>query len=98
MTHAMLYALDDSIHYVFHVHAPSIWKAAGELGLPTTAIEVAYGTPAMAQEVARLFRQRALSVPGVFAMGGHEDGVVSFAANAEAAGLALVALFARMLR
>jgi len=98
LTHAMLYALLDAIDYVFHVHAPAIWRSARSLGLPTTASDVDYGTPAMAQEVARLFREGQMPAQGVFAMGGHEDGVVSYAASAETAGSALVSLLARSVR
>lgn len=94
LTHAGVYELLPDIRYVFHVHSPDIWQARlnGESDLPVTGADVAYGTPAMAQEVARVCAGR--SVPNGFVMAGHEDGVVTYGANAEDAGLLLVRLLA----
>jgi ribulose-5-phosphate 4-epimerase/fuculose-1-phosphate aldolase len=78
LTHAMLYALDPAIQSVLHVHAPGIWCRAHTLGLPVTHPDVAYGTPAMAREVERLFRETDARTRGLFVMGGHEDGVVAY--------------------
>ena len=69
----MLYALDARIGCVLHVHSPEIWRAAGRLGLPTTPAGAVYGTPAMAEAVARLYRDGRLH-SGLFVMAGHEDG------------------------
>jgi ribulose-5-phosphate 4-epimerase/fuculose-1-phosphate aldolase len=95
LTHGMLYALDPGIRFVFHAHSPAIWRAAARLGLPATAAHAAYGTPAMAEEVRRLLA--AAHASGVFVMSGHEDGVVSFGATAEEAGVRLIGLLARAL-
>lgn len=97
LTHAVLYDLDDRLHFVFHVHAPEIWRAARVLGLPTTDRAAAYGTPAMAEAVGELHARGALAVPGLFVMGGHEDGVVVFAERADEAGNLLVQTLARAL-
>jgi ribulose-5-phosphate 4-epimerase/fuculose-1-phosphate aldolase len=86
LTHAMLYEQDDDIHMVFHVHSPTIWQAADSMGLPVTAADIAYGTPEMAQEVARLFRETDVRQQQVFAMGGHEDGIIAFGSNAQQTG------------
>jgi hypothetical protein len=67
------------------------------LGLPRTAAEAGYGTPAMAEEVTRLWRERARRRTGVLVMGGHEDGVIAFGGNTEQAGLALLREYARSL-
>jgi len=98
LTHAMVYDLNDGIQYVLHVHAPPIWHAAVKLDLPMTARDIAYGTPAMANEVVRLYGGNKKPTQGVFAMGGHEDGVVSFATDAETAGRALLDLLNRARR
>jgi hypothetical protein len=37
----------------------------------------------MAQEVERLFRETNLIEMGIFAMGGHEDGVIAFGRTAD---------------
>lgn len=97
LTHAMLYALDASIRFVFHVHSPVIWHAADALGLPTTAADVAYGTPAMAHEMRRLYADRALGHRGVIVMRGHEDGVIAVGARADETGTRLLTVLAQAL-
>jgi ribulose-5-phosphate 4-epimerase/fuculose-1-phosphate aldolase len=95
LTHAALYALDASLRCVMHVHTPEIWRHADSLGLPCTDPAAAYGTPEMAAETRRLFRDEAVRAGGIFVMGGHEDGVVAFGRTAEEAGTVLVGVLAR---
>jgi ribulose-5-phosphate 4-epimerase/fuculose-1-phosphate aldolase len=90
LTHAMIYALDAGIRVILHVHSADIWQHAETLHLPVTDPTVAYGTPAMALEVERLFRETVVRKKGIFSMGGHEDGIVAFGATTEAAGRRLV--------
>jgi hypothetical protein len=90
LTHAMLYRLDPDIRCVLHVHAPLLWEGARALGIPFTHPDVAYGTPAMAEEVERLHRAGEFARRGLVAMGGHADGVVAFGADAGAAGSVLI--------
>lgn len=97
LTHAMLYALDDSIQFVFHVHSPAIWHAADRLALPATAADVAYGTPAMAHEMRRLYSDRAFGQRGVIVMRGHADGVIAVGARADEAGTRLLTVLAQAL-
>lgn len=97
LTHAMLYDLDARVRFVFHVHAPEIWRAASRLGLPATDPAAAYGTPAMAESVRALHARGRLAVPGLFVMGGHEDGVVAFGERATEAGTLLFDALARAL-
>lgn len=92
MTHAMIYRLIPNARVVFHVHAPKLWRAAAKHKLPSTGRHVPYGTPEMAQEVARLLRNSALERHNVFWMRGHKDGVVSFGQTADEAGLRLIEL------
>lgn len=94
LTHAMLYHVDDSVRCVFHVHSPTIWQARERLGLPTTAADVPYGTPAMARAVSTLMERHARR-PQLFATAGHEDGVFAAGATAEACGALLVSCLAR---
>ncbi len=89
MTHGTIYALDDAMRYVMHVHSPEIWHNARTLGLPATRASVTYGTPEMAAEVRRLFRETEARTLGIFVMGGHEDGLVVFGRTAEEAGRTL---------
>lgn len=86
MTHGAVYNLGPHIRFVFHAHSAVIWRRRGELRLPTTDPSVAYGTPEMAREVGRLFRSTALAEQRIFAMAGHEDGIVVFGRTAAEAG------------
>jgi len=97
LTHAMVYALDAAVQVVFHVHCPEIWRRAAALGLPATARDVAYGTPAMAAEMARLYAAGPFRAQGIVVMLGHEDGVIGIGRDADDAGLRLLAVLARSL-
>lgn len=90
LTHGSLYRLDAAIHAVIHAHCPEIWAQAEATGIPVTDRNAAYGTPEMADAVCRLFDTTAVRKLRIFAMGGHEDGIVSFGAGIEEAGLVLI--------
>ena len=77
MTHAALYALGADIAAVVHVHSLPLWQAL-KGRLPTTDAAIAYGTPDMAREFARLYRDTAFARDGVAIMAGHEEGIVAF--------------------
>ncbi len=94
LTHAMLYAADPRVSWVFHVHSPAIWQARDALKLPTTSADVPYGSPAMARAVADLMESHA-SRPFVFATAGHEDGVFAAGTHARDCGGLLVSYLAR---
>ncbi len=94
MTHGAVYALDSRIRWVMHGHSPAIWRNAERLAIPTTRTEVPYGTPEMSAEVARLYSESDLRRRRLFAMGGHEDGVISFGRSAAQAGAVLLAALA----
>lgn len=82
LTHAALYAADPAIGCVLHVHSPTLWNAAATLGMPVTDPAIAYGTPAMALEVAR----RLGRADGLLAMGGHRDGILAYGPDPAHAG------------
>jgi L-ribulose-5-phosphate 4-epimerase len=85
LTHAVLYQIDEKINWVMHAHNAPIWQAAEQLGLPCTRPDAAYGTPEMAAETIRLFAETEVRQKGIFAMAGHEDGIVSFGETAQQA-------------
>lgn len=92
LTHAAIYALDARIRAVLHVHSQALWQ--GALGiLPTTEKNVAYGTPAMAYEIRRLFAGIDCARPQVLAMAGHAEGIISFGMNFTEAEAALYSLY-----
>lgn len=97
LTHGMLYRVDDGIRYVFHVHSSDVWRHARVLNIPITHSNVHYGTPEMTAEVRRLFADARGRQQGVFAMGGHEDGVVSYGRTAADTGATLLRALARAL-
>lgn len=98
LTHGMIYALDDQVRWVMHVHSPATWRQAAALDIPTTRSAVPYGSPEMAEEVARLFRETPVAERHLLAMGGHEDGLVSFGRTAAEAGTVLLTTLAQALQ
>lgn len=95
MTHGAIYDVGPHIRCVLHAHSPPLWARRRELRLPTTAPEAAYGTPEMAREVQRLYRQTVLPERQILAMGGHLDGIVVFGRSPEEAGGVLLLWLAR---
>lgn len=95
LTHGIIYALDEGVRWVMHGHSPHIWRNAVELEIPVTDAGVAYGSPEMAAEVVRLFRESPVRERQIFAMGGHEDGIVSFGCTAQEAGEVFLTTLAR---
>ncbi len=77
LTHAMVYEQASDVNAVIHAHHFKIWKNL-LASLPSTAKDIEYGTPEMANEIARLFYQHNLSNNKKFAMAGHYEGVVCF--------------------
>ncbi len=97
LTHAMIYAADPRIEWVFHCHCPELWQVAVQLALPTTALDVDYGSPEMVVAVAELMATHH-SRPLVFATLGHEDGVFACGGTARDTGGLLVSYLARALQ
>ncbi len=85
LTHASVYAQDNTVQAVIHAHSPEIWKNTVALGLPHTGADIPYGTVAMASAVEQLFQSGKLTTTSLFTMLGHEDGVVAFGKNMQAA-------------
>jgi len=95
LTHGATYDLGPHIRCVLHAHTPVLWRRSRELRLPTTEPHVPYGTPAMAAEVQRLYRDGVFAERRILAMGGHEDGILVFGRTPEDAGQVLLAWLAR---
>ena len=82
LTHAAIYESDSSTSAVIHCHDSELWKTLLDR-VPTTSKSVAYGTPAMAYEIIRLFKMSDVRSRRIFVMAGHEAGIVTFGRNLE---------------
>jgi ribulose-5-phosphate 4-epimerase/fuculose-1-phosphate aldolase len=89
MTHASIYVADAAVNAVVHVHDAQLW-ATGLKTLPATAADTAYGTPAMAAELARLMKDPDFRACGIAAMAGHEEGLIAIGASVEQAALRIL--------
>ncbi len=80
LTHAAIYCLDRNYEVVIHVHHRLLWE--GLLGkIPTSRADVPYGTPEMAYEIKRLYKEENLAQHRIMAMAGHDEGIISFGAT-----------------
>jgi hypothetical protein len=95
LSHGSLYELSPEVRWILHAHSPHLWRHARALGISVTDARVPYGTPAMAEEVARVYRESGSPPSGILAMGGHEDGLVAWGGAAEEAGSLLLTTLAR---
>jgi len=92
-THWALYEISQDINFVFHSHSPVMWKHCREFGIPMTREDVEYGTPAMAEEVQRLYRETRVRDLGILIMGGHQDGMMTFGRTSLEAGTRMMKYF-----
>lgn len=90
LTHAAVYASNEQVRYVLHVHSPEIWSQTQQLKIPATPHDVPYGTPQMAAAVHRLLRSVDIENCPIFSMLGHEHGIVSFGRTLDEAGQILI--------
>jgi Class II Aldolase and Adducin N-terminal domain len=77
LTHAAVYATVAEVRVVVHGHDAGLWQCLLERGCATRP-DVPYGTPEMAREVQRLFRETDVRANRIFGMAGHRDGIVAF--------------------
>jgi len=89
LSHAIIYRLDKSVNAVMHIHDLKLWKKLKDKA-PTTSAKAAYGTPEMAREIERLFKQTDVKDKKIFIMAGHREGIVAFGSDAETAGKAIL--------
>ncbi len=85
MSHAAVYESNPGIRAVIHIHHLELWEKLRDT-LPITSYDVEYGTPQMAFEIIRLFRETDVYEKKLFVMGGHKEGIVSFGKDLEEAG------------
>lgn len=89
MTHAAVYEADATIEAIIHIHNLELWKKLMEK-VPTTKKDVPYGTPEMAQEVFRLFKETNVKSEKIIVMAGHDEGIIAFGKDLDEAGNVLL--------
>ena len=77
-----------------HVHSEALWKESLNK-LPTTRADVPYGTPEMAEEFGRLWRDTDFADCGLGVMAGHDEGLVSIGVTLEEAAQRMLELAER---
>ncbi len=92
MSHAVIYQECPEVNVVIHIHQLAWWKKL-LYKIPTTSDQTAYGTPEMAKEIIRLFRESDVNKTRVFAMAGHQEGLFSFGKNYKEASQSFVRFF-----
>lgn len=85
LTHAVIYQIDKKINAVIHVHNLNLWKKLINR-IPTTSKKAEYGTPEIAKEVIRLFKETDVKNKRILVMKGHKEGIVSFGKDLNEAG------------
>jgi L-ribulose-5-phosphate 4-epimerase len=85
LSHAVIYGCSAETNAVIHIHNLKMWESQINK-LPTTNKNVTYGTPEMAYEIKRLFKESNVQKEKILIMGGHEEGIISFGKTIDEAG------------
>ena len=80
LTHGAIYLANAAVQCVIHVHSRSLFDGLLAHGALHTAADTAYGTRAMANAVMQLVQDQPV-LPVLFAMAGHDEGVVAYGAD-----------------
>jgi ribulose-5-phosphate 4-epimerase/fuculose-1-phosphate aldolase len=93
LTHHGIYEANPAIQYVFHVHHQKLWDLLMNTDTDFIPADVPYGTQDMANAAYSLIGSKS---SGLFYMKGHEDGIISYASNAEDAGKMILDLYRKL--
>jgi methylthioribose-1-phosphate isomerase len=85
MTHGSFYEASKDINAVIHIHNKEFWQYLLNQKAPTTSEKAKYGTPEMAYEILRLFKETDVAEKKIVVMAGHEEGVIAFGKNLDEA-------------
>jgi hypothetical protein len=80
MTHGAIYAANQTVHCVVHVHSRQLFDYWLTNNRWATPADIPYGTPGMALAVSRLVMTES-KLPVIFAMAGHDEGMVAYGAD-----------------
>ncbi|MCK9412340.1 MAG: class II aldolase/adducin family protein [Prolixibacteraceae bacterium] len=89
LSHAVIYECSNETNAVIHIHNFDIWEKLIHK-VPTTRKEISYGTPGMATEIKRLFKQTNVGTDKIIAMAGHKEGIIVFGKTLDEAGQILL--------
>lgn len=84
LSHMAVYEVAPEANVVIHVHHLRLWEELCHR-IPTTHVAAEAGTPAMAEAIAALF-QGENPPRGLFAMGGHREGLMGYGRSFTEAG------------
>jgi hypothetical protein len=90
LTHFAIYQVSPKIKYVFHVHHHELWVRMLSEGHDHTPDNVSYGTEKMALAAKECIKDK---TSGIFAMAGHEDGIIAYGTTAEEAGKEILEMY-----
>lgn len=94
MTHAGIYRLSPGIGAIVHVHSEDLWLRLNG-AVPTSDPAIAYGTPGMAREFARLWQETEFPAARVAVMAGHRGGLITIGGDIEEAASRILTLHAQ---
>lgn len=80
MTHAAIYEAISCVNAVVHVHSKELWDKYIDI-LPTTDKHIEYGTPEMALALKDEIKKNGNIESAIIIMGGHPEGIISYAKN-----------------
>lgn len=92
MTHAAIYETLNRVNAVVHIHSKELWDKYIDI-LPTTDKHVEYGTPEMALALKEEIKKIGNNESAIIVMGGHPEGIISYAKNINTATEAILNLF-----
>ncbi len=84
LTHAAIYESDPKAGAVIHCHDSKLWTALLNQ-VPTSSKTIDYGTPQLAYEIMRLFKQTDVRSRKIFVMAGHAAGILTLGEDLEEA-------------
>jgi hypothetical protein len=84
LTHAAIYESDPKAGAVIHCHDSKLWAALLNQA-PTTSKTIDYGTPQLAYEIMRLFKQSDVRSRKILVMAGHAAGILTLGKDLEEA-------------
>ncbi len=77
LTHAAIYMADRGVNAVVHVHSIELWNELIHK-VPTTNPGMDYGTPGLARDILRIFREPEVYEKRIIVMAGDRAGILTF--------------------